>query len=158
MKKLIQGYIAIVNLIYLIIYIANLFFNKPTFIESIIFIISLLSIICISFIQFNKAVKPSYILLSVIYFLQCFTVLFSNVTWKLLIGTEFSFYIIRNGDLTTKLDFKVFNIHLMFNTMSNGESWVIGLNFVHILIFYVLCKLILKDNSNVGAKPARHSI
>lgn len=140
MKKIISAYISITNLIFLIIYIVCLFLERPTFNYTVIFIVSLLSVICISCIFQNKFVKPSYILLSIIYFLQSFSLVISNIAWKLLIGTELSFYIFRNGDLTTKLDLKIFNIQFLLNTMSNGGNWAIGLNFVHIVIFFGLFK------------------
>jgi len=148
MKKLIQAYITIANSIFLVIYIVCLFLERPTFHNTVIFIVSLLSVICISCILQNKLVMSSYILLSIIYFLQSFTFVISNIAWKLLIGTELSFYIIRNGDLTTKLDLKIFNIQFLFNTMSNGENWAIGLNFVHILIFLGLFQQLLKLAKN----------
>jgi hypothetical protein len=78
--------------------------------------------------------------LCVIYFLQSFSILTSNLTWKLISGTDLTFYLLKNGDLTSKLDFKVFNIYAFVSTISNGENWGIGLNIIHILVFWILYK------------------
>ena len=85
----------------------------------------------------------SYTALCVIYFLQSFSILLSNLTFKFVLGTDLLFYLIRNGDLTTKLDFKVFNLYDFINTTPNGENWGIGLNTIHFLIFCALCKIIM---------------
>jgi hypothetical protein len=154
MKKTILTYILIVNSICLILCLANLFLRKPEFDDIALILISLLSIVCYVFIQSNRNVKTSYIVLSVIYFLQSFSILVSNLTWKLIIGTDLSFYLIRNGDLTTKLDFKVFNLYAFIRTTSNGENWVIGLNLIHILVFYILCKSI---GSLMESKATSHN-
>ncbi|RKS02897.1 hypothetical protein C8C84_2628 [Flavobacterium sp. 102] len=140
MKKIALTYVLIVNSICLIICLVNQFLNGPKFSDISLTLISLLSLICYFCIQSNRIVKTSYFVLCVIYFLQSFSILIGNLIWKLIIGTDLSFYLIRQGDLTTKLDFKVFNIFAFVNTTSNGENWGIGLNFIHILVFCSLCK------------------
>ncbi len=140
MKKIAFTYVLIVNSICFLLCLVNLFLKEPKFDDITLILISLLSLICYVFIQSNRSVKASYIVLCVIYFMQSFSFLISNLTWKLIIGTDLSFYLIRNGDLTTKLDFKVFNVYAFVNTTSNGENWGIGLNIIHFLVFCILCK------------------
>lgn len=152
MKKIAFTYIFIVNLICLILCVVNLSFKKIGFDDISLIILSLLSIVCYICIRSNKIVRKSNILLCFIYFLQSFSFLVSNITWKFLIGTDLSFYLIRDGDLTTKLDLKLFNIYFYLSTTSNGENWGIGLNLIHIMIFYILCKSlkdVIKKSNNV---------
>ena len=148
MKKITLAYVFIVNSICFILYLGNLFLKEPELNDIALILISLLSVICYLCIQSNRIVKASYILLCVIYFLQSFSILISNLTWKFIIGTDLSFYLIRYGDLTTKLDFKVFNLYFSLNTISNGENWGIGLNIIHIIVFYLLCKIIKSQVAN----------
>jgi hypothetical protein len=140
MKKIAFTYILIVNSISFLLCLVNLFLKEPQFDDIALTSISLLSLICYAFIQLNRSVKAAYIVLCVIYFLQSFSILTSNLTWKLISGTDLTFYLLKNGDLTSKLDFKVFNIYAFVSTISNGENWGIGLNIIHILVFWILCK------------------
>jgi hypothetical protein len=140
MKKIAFTYILIVNSISFLLCLVNLFLKEPQFDDIALTSISLLSLICYALIQLNRSVKAAYIVLCVIYFLQSFSILTSNLTWKLISGTDLTFYLLKNGDLTSKLDFKVFNIYAFVSTISNGENWGIGLNIIHILVFWILCK------------------
>ena len=71
-----------------------------------------------------------------------------SFTWKLIIGPDLSLYVIKEMDLTSKLDFKVFNLEFLFNTFGNSENWVVGLNFFHLIIFLYLIKdlRVIKQN------------
>lgn len=140
MRKFALIYIVIVNLICLIICLINLFIEKVDF-ESIILIgTSFLSLILYFFVITKRNIKISFIILSVIYFIQSFSILTSGLTLKFIYGTDLTFYIINANDLTSKLDFKIFNLYAYLSTSSNGENWGIGLNIIHFFVFYILLK------------------
>ena len=151
MKKMMLNLILIINAICLIIYTANLFYRLPKFGELAQIIFSILSIISVVCIIKNKHLKISYYYLSSTYLLQSFSILFLSFTWKLLIGPDLTLYLFKEMDLTSKLDFKVFNLHFLVNTINNGENWSIGINFLHLIIFYYLIKYVkvLQHNNNV---------
>lgn len=140
MRKFALIYIVVVNVICLIICLANLFIEKVDFEQTILIGTSLLSLILYLFILTKRNIKISYILLCVIYFIQSFSILTSSLTLKIIYGTDLTFYIINANDLTSKLDFKIFNLYAYFSTSSNGENWGIGLNIIHFFVFYILFK------------------
>ena len=146
-------YITIVNTICLTLYVAKLFSEKPRFDDIIIIILSFLSIACILSIINKKFLKLSYLYLCLVYLLQSFTIFFFNLAWKLIIGPDLSFYLMRDGDLTSKLDLKLFNLQFFYNTILNNNSWLIGINFIHLIIFYNLYKstiITIKKTNNAA--------
>jgi len=151
MRRIILNFILIINSICSILYTANLFFRLPKFEELVQLIVSILSIISVVYIMKKKNLKMSYYYLSFIYFFQSFTLVFMNFAWKLLIGPDLSLYVFRESDLYSKLDFKIFNLQFHFSTLDNGENWIVGINFVHLIIFFYLIKnlRVIDHNNNV---------
>lgn len=140
MRKTALTYILIVNLFCLIICIANLFIKIPTTEEVILIVTSLICLICYLFIKSKENTKAAYLTLLVIYFTQSFSILLSNFTWKFISGTDLTLYFINLNDFSIKLDFKVFNIYALCNTISNEDNWAIGFNIIHFFVFYGLLK------------------
>jgi len=148
MKSKVLGLILIINAICFILYTANLFYRLPKFGELVQIVVSILCIISVVCVRMNEHLKVSYYFLSLIYFLQSFSFLFMSFAWKLIIGPDLSIYVIKEMDLTSKLDFKVFNLEFLFNTFGNTGNWVLGLNFFHLIIFFYLIKelRVIKQN------------
>jgi len=148
MKNKVLNLILIINSICFILYTANLFYRLPKFGELIQIVVSILCIISVVCVRMNKHLRVSYYCLSFIYFLQSFSFLLMSFAWKLIIGPDLSLYVIKEMDLTSKLDFKVFNLEFLFNTFGNTGNWVLGLNFFHLIIFFYLIKelRVIKQN------------
>ncbi len=139
-RKFALIYIVVVNVICLTICLANLFIEKVDFEQAILIVTSLLNLILYLFIITKRNIRISYIILCIIYFIQSFSILTSSLTLKFIYGTDLTFYIINANDLTSKLDFKIFNLYAYLSTSSNGESWGLGINIIHFFVFYILLK------------------
>lgn len=137
MKKITLLYIAIVNLISVIIYSIDLFLNQFHLEDILMLIFSLLNLIFLYNIYESKYLKISFSYLSFAYLLQSFSILTSGFTWKLITGTDITLYIFKEVNILTKIDFKVFNLYSICNSL-NGTNWGIGINFIHLFIFFNL--------------------
>jgi hypothetical protein len=150
MKKIILSYILIVNLFCFLLYSIGLIAGTASFSRFFITVFSLFNLIALFLIYKNQHFKLSYYFLSFSYFLQSLTIFVFGIGWKLLTGPEISFYLMRKGDLMTKLDFKLFNIVSSFRVIPSDENWLIGINFIHVMIclhFYNLAKKVGRETA-----------
>lgn len=135
MKKTVLIYNVILYSICIVICLIDLFTSSYNF-ESLFLII--FSLICLLFIYFvfdGRNVKRSLSFLSLINLIQSFSFILKGLSFKILVGTDFSLYLINASDDIVKFSMKIFNIYSYFNYVKNDDNLAIGINFFHLLMF-----------------------
>ncbi|MBE8726489.1 hypothetical protein C4F50_16315 [Flavobacterium sp. KB82] len=96
------------------------------------------SSLCIASLYFifeGKNIKKAFIFLSVVHFLQSFSVIILGFTFKLIIGPDISLYLVDSSDNLLRLSTKLFNVFAYFNYVKNDNTVALGINFVHLFLF-----------------------
>ena len=146
MNKFTSSYIIIVNTIVIALAIANMISGNIFFRDILYVIISVVSIYCV----FHLTKKYAYHFLCFTNFIQSFSLILSGFGFKFLLGPELSFNLYREGDLMQKLEFKIFNGTPVFSKDLNINNWSIGINFIHLFIFFYLYCLISKSKAKTS--------
>lgn len=135
MKKSILIFSFAIYFICLIINIAELFMSDFNFETFFLIIISSLCLISLYFIFEGKYIKKAFVFLSVVNFLQSFSVIFFGLTFKLIIGPDISLYLVDSSDNLLRLSTKLFNVFAYFNYVKNDDTLALGINFIHLFLF-----------------------
>ena len=148
MKKYIIIYYIIVNLICLIPSIISVFLEFDFKFNTLFFFtFSLLNVIAISSVYHNRVVKPSLYFLALTNLIQAFTFVFLGFSYKFLPGPDISFFIIDDGDLSTRFTALPYNIIFYVNSFKVDNNFMFGFNFVHFWLFLFFNKLIIEEKN-----------
>jgi len=109
------------------------------------FTFSLLNVIAISSVYLNRVVKPSLYFLALTNLIQAFTFVFLGFSYKFLLGPDISFFIIDDGDLSTRFTALPYNIIFYVNSFKVDNNFMFGFNFVHFWLFLFFNKLIIEE-------------
>jgi len=135
MKKSILIFSFAIYFICLIINIAELFISDFNFETIFLIFLSLLCLTSLYFIFEKKYLKKAFVFLSIVYFLQSFSVIFLGLTFKLIIGPDISLYLVDSSDNLLRLSTKLFNVFAYFNYVKNDNTLALGINFIHLFLF-----------------------
>lgn len=135
MKKPILIYNAIVYIVCFLINIVDIFTSSINFETLFLIFFSIVCLLPIYFIIEEKYVKKAFIFLWIINLIQSFSVIIFGLTYKLIIGTDFSLYLINSTDKLIQFSFKIFNIFSYFNYVNHDKTLALGVNFIHLLLF-----------------------
>jgi hypothetical protein len=149
MKKYLILYHSFVHLISVLVSFISIVSYDFKFNNVIIFTISLLFLIPSYQYYLRKNEDKSIFFMWVFNLLQSFSLIFKGLTYKLVFGPDFSFYLIKSQDLVTQFSFKFFNIYAYFNYV-NGEVYAIGFNFIHFVFFSYFFYIYKKNPDNYG--------
>jgi hypothetical protein len=109
------------------------------------FTFSLLNVIAISSVYLNRVVKPSLYFLALTNLIQAFTFVFLGFSYKFLLGPDISFFIIDDGDLSTRFAALPYNMIFYVNSFEVDNNFMFGFNFVHFWLFLFFNKLIIEE-------------
>ncbi len=146
MNKFTLSYILLVNAAIIALAIADMI-SGNIFLKYIFFIInSIVSIYCV----FHITKKYAYHYLCATNLIQAFSLMLFGFSFKFLLGPDLSFFLYSEGDLKSTLSFKIFNVFLICSKGSEINDWVIGINFIHLFVFFHLFSLISKSKTKIS--------
>lgn len=147
MKKIIIIYYIIVNLICFTISLLGVIQLDTKFNTLFFFTFSLLSLIATILLILKKAVRCSLFFLTITNFIQVFTFVFSGLSYKFLLGPEISFYIISDGNFSTRISALPFNVFLDVDSFTSDNNYMFGINFIHIFLFLFFNNLLISEKT-----------
>jgi len=148
MKKTIIIYYLLVNLICFILSLLGVIKQNTEFNTLFFLTFSLLSLIATSLVLLNKVVRYSLFFLAITNLLQVFTFVFLGLSYKFLLGPEISFYIIDDGNFSTRISALPFNIFFDVDSFTIDDNYMFGLNFIHVFLFLFFNNLLLLERKN----------
>jgi len=134
-KNIIIIYYLIVNLIVFIPSLLGVIQQNTEFNTLFFLTFSLLNLIATLLVLLNKMVKYSLFFLIITNLLQVFTFVFLGLSYKLLLGPDISFYIIDDGNFSTRISALPFNIFFNVDSFTIDDNYMFGLNFIHFFLF-----------------------
>lgn len=135
MKKSILIYSAIIYIVCFIINVVDIFTSSFNFETLFLMFFSILCLLPIYFIFEEKYLKKAFVFLWIVNLIQSFSVILLGLTYKLIIGPDLSLYLINSGDKLVQFSVKIFNIFSYFNYIKGDNTFAIGINFSHLLLF-----------------------
>lgn len=149
MRKIIIIYYIIVNLICFIPSLTGIIQLDTKFNTLFFFTFSLLSLVATTLVLLNKMIKYSLFFLTITNLLQVFTFVFLGLSYKFLLGPEISFYIIDDGNFSTRISALPFNIFFDVDSFTIDNNYMFGFNFIHIFLFLFFNNLLLLEKKNI---------
>lgn len=135
MKKIIITYSIFIYLICLLLHIANLLLLSFNFDNFFFFIYSFISLTAIYFINIKKYVKQSLMFLGITNLVQAISISVLGLSYKFLLGPDFSLYLINSGDKIIEVSLKIYNIIFYVNRIEGDNTLFLGVNFIHFFLF-----------------------
>ena|SRR6478609_9364973 len=135
MKKSILIFNFAIYFICFAINVAELFISSFSFETLFLIFFSSLCLLSIYFIFEGKNLKKAFVFLSIVNFLQSFSLIFLGLTFKLIVGPDISLYLIDSADNLLRFSAKIFNIFAYFNFVKNDNTLALGVNFIHLIFF-----------------------
>jgi hypothetical protein len=135
MKKTILIYNALIYIICFVLSTIGIFTSSFNLETLFLAFLSVLFLIPFYFVLENKHQKKALIFIANINLIQAFSVVVFGLTYKLIIGPDFTLYLINSGDKLIQFSLKIFNIFSYFNYVKNDDTLALGINFIHLLLF-----------------------